>query len=71
MTANLFESPSGCGDIANLKYGGYPFFSQNPQFLKGLISKIIAPISMKLKILAFLYKLYKQPNFMQFGDFRV
>ena len=62
MTPNLFKSPSGCRDIAIYSMAGTPFL-QKPQFLKGRISKTTALISIKLKVLAFLYKLCKQTKF--------
>ena len=57
------EIPLVVAEILQFEIRRVPSFLQKPQFLKGRISETTAPISMKLKLLAFLDKLYKQIKF--------
>ena len=64
MTPNLFKSPKWLRRYCDLKYGRYPapFFAKTPIFEKAYLQNY-SSISIKLKILAFLYELYKQTKF--------
>ena len=59
----------GVAEILQFEIRQVPLFLQKPQFLMRHISKTTAPISIKLKILALLYKLYKQTKFYANGRF--
>ena len=51
------QIPLVIAEILQCEIRRVPFFLQKPQFLKGRISKTTAPISIKLKILAFIQTL--------------
>ena len=57
------QIPQVVAKIFRFEIWQVPLFLQKPQFLKGHISKTTAPISIKLIILAFLHKIYKQTKF--------
>ena len=57
------QVPQEVAEILQFKIWRYSLFSQKKIFLEGRIFKTTAPISIKLKLLAFLYKLYKQTKF--------
>ena len=62
------QIPQVVVEILRIEIWRVPPFLQKTQFLKRRISKTTAPISIKLKILAYINSTSK-PNFMQIGDF--